>query len=75
MVPTEAVIPQERTKQLIVARQGKAKFVTVKTGTRTASSVEVLTGIMAGDTVVTTGILFLRPNAALRFSIVKRDSV
>ena len=75
MVPTEAIIPKERTKQLIVARQGKANFVTVKTGTRTTSSVEVLSGIVSGDTVVTTGILFLKPNAVLNFSIVKRDTL
>ena len=75
MVPTESIIPKERTKQLIVARQGKASFVTVKTGIRTSSSVEVLNGIQPGDTVITTGILFLKPNAALSFSTVRRDSI
>ena len=73
MVPTEAVIPQARTKQLIVARQGKAAFVTVTTGIRNASSVQVINGINAGDTVVTTGILFLKPNAPLKFSKVKSN--
>ena len=70
MVPTQAVIPQERTKQLIVAKNGKAKFVTVTTGVRQASTVEVLDGIAAGDTVVTTGLLFLKPGADLKFSKV-----
>ena len=68
MVPTQAVIPQERTKQLIVAKNGKAKFVTVTTGVRQASTVEVLDGIAPGDTVVTTGLLFLKPGADLKFS-------
>lgn len=75
MVPTQAIIPQERSKQLIVARQGKAKFVTVKTGIRNVSSVEVLSGINSGDTVVITGVLFLKPDAVLNFSTVKRDSL
>jgi membrane fusion protein (multidrug efflux system) len=75
MVPTEAVIPQERSKQLIIAKQGKASFVTIKTGIRNSSSIQVLSGISPGDTVVTTGILFLKPNAILRFSKVKRDSL
>ena len=70
MVPTQAIIPQERTKQLIVAKNGKAKFVTVTTGVRQASNVEVLDGIAAGDTVVTTGLLFLKPGADLKFSKV-----
>jgi membrane fusion protein (multidrug efflux system) len=75
MVPTEAVIPQARTKQVIVAKSGKASFVTIITGIRNSSSVQVLSGISPGDTVVTTGILFLKPNAVLKFSKVKRDTI
>jgi membrane fusion protein (multidrug efflux system) len=70
MVPTQAVIPQERNKQLIIAKNGKAKFVTVTTGVRQASTVEVLDGISAGDTIVTTGLLFLKPGTDLKFSKV-----
>ena len=70
MVPTQAVIPQERNKQLIVAKNGKAKFVTVTTGVRQASTIEVLEGIAPGDTIVTTGLLFLKPGADLKFSKV-----
>jgi membrane fusion protein (multidrug efflux system) len=70
MVPTQAIIPQERNKQLIVAKNGKAQFVTVKTGVRQASAVEVLDGIAAGDTIVTTGLLFLKPGTDLKFSKV-----
>jgi membrane fusion protein (multidrug efflux system) len=70
MVPTQAVIPRERNKQLIVAKNGKAQFVTVTTGVRQASNVEVLDGIAAGDTVVTTGLLFLKPGSDLKFSKV-----
>lgn len=70
MVPTQAIIPQERNKQLIIAKNGKAKFVTVTTGVRQASNVEVLDGIEPGDTVVTTGLLFLKPGADLKFSRV-----
>ena len=73
MVPTEAVIPQARTKQLIVAKKGRASFVTITTGIRNASSVQILSGINPGDTVVTTGILFLKPNAVLNFSKVKSN--
>ena len=73
MVPSEAVIPKERTKQVIVARNGKASFVTIKTGIRNASSVQVLSGINPGDTVVTTGILFLKPDAVLNFSKIKSN--
>ena len=71
MVPTQAIIPQERNKTIILAKNGKAVFVNVKTGVRQSSMIEVLNGVEVGDTVATTGILFLKPGANLRFSKVK----
>ena len=70
MVPTQAIIPQELKKQLIVEKDGKAKFINVLTGVRQASNIQVLTGLAPGDTVVTTGILFLKPGMGLKFSKV-----
>ncbi len=70
LVPTQSIIPQARNKKLIVARNGKAEFVTVNTGIRKAAFIEVLNGIHSGDTVVTTGIVFLKPKADLKFSKV-----
>lgn len=72
MVPTQAIIPQERSKSVIVAVAGKAKLVAVKTGIRQESAVQVTEGLAAGDTVVTTGLLFIKPGAALTFSKVTR---
>jgi len=71
MVPTQAIIPQERNKTIVVAKNGKAVFVPIKTGVRQASFVEVLNGVEAGDTIATTGILFLKPGADLKFSKIK----
>jgi membrane fusion protein (multidrug efflux system) len=70
MVPTQAIIPRERDKQLIVARAGKAQFIKVKTRIRQESMIEVTEGIEPGDTVVTTGILFIKPGMDLKFSKV-----
>jgi membrane fusion protein, multidrug efflux system len=70
MVPTQAIIPRERDKQLIVARSGKAQFIKIKTRIRQESMIEVTEGIQAGDTVVTTGILFIKPGAGLKFAKV-----
>lgn len=75
LIPTQAIIPQARDKSVILANKGKAKFMIIKTGIRTAAKVEVISGIHPGDTVVTTGVLFLKPNAPLKFSKVKRDSI
>ena len=72
MVPTQAIIPEERYKKIIVAVNGKATFLTVNTGTREDSTIEVLDGIKPGDTVVTTGILLIRPGETLNFSKVTK---
>jgi membrane fusion protein (multidrug efflux system) len=70
MIPSQSIIPQERTKQVIIVKNGKAQFKDITTGIRKEATVEVLTGIHAGDTIVTTGILFIKPKAKLKFSKV-----
>lgn len=71
MVPTQAIIPQERNKNVIVSKNGKAHFVLVKTGVRKESMVEITDGINVGDTVITNGLLFLKEGVKLSFSNVK----
>jgi membrane fusion protein (multidrug efflux system) len=71
LVPSEAVIPQARFKSVMVCKNGKAVMTKAKTGIRTASSVEILSGISVGDTIVTTGIQFIRPGTPLKFSSIK----
>jgi membrane fusion protein, multidrug efflux system len=68
LIPTPAIIPQARDKKVILSRNGKATFVTVKTGLRQSGMVEVTEGLNAGDTIAVTGMLFLRPGAAMHFS-------
>ena len=70
MVPTQAIIPRERDKQIILAKSGKARFITVTTSVRLDSMVEVTKGLNPGDTVVTTGILFIKQGSDLKFSKV-----
>ena len=47
---------------------GKAQEQKVETGERTARKLEILSGIKAGDTVITTGILQLRPGRDLKLT-------
>jgi membrane fusion protein, multidrug efflux system len=70
MIPTQAIIPQERNKQVIIARGGRAVFIPVKTGVRQSDLIEVTDGLTPGDTVITTGLQFLRPNTKMKFSKV-----
>lgn len=67
LVPSSAIIPEAKAKKLIVADSGKAKFVIVETGIRTENEVQVISGIEAGDTVVTSGLLQIKPGTILKF--------
>ena len=61
LVPTEAVIPEQNGKMVFILEAGKAKGVKIETGIRTENSLQVLSGLKPGDTLLTTGILQLRP--------------
>jgi membrane fusion protein (multidrug efflux system) len=75
LIPTQAIIPSEQTKSVILARNGKAHFVEVKTGVRRASNIEITDGLQPGDTIITTGILFLKENSKLSYLTVKSDAL
>lgn len=68
MIPTEAIIPDLKGKKVIQVKDGKADFVRVETGLRTESQIQITEGLSAGDTVVTTGIMQLKPGAAVKIT-------
>jgi membrane fusion protein (multidrug efflux system) len=73
MIPNSAIVPQGRKKQTFLYRAGKAVPTDVTTGIRDSSNIQVLTGINAGDTLLTTGLLFLRPGIDVRLSKITSD--
>ena len=72
MIPTQAIIPEEENKTVIIVREGKAHFVNVKTGIRKSAKIEVTDGLTPGDTVIVNGILFLKEGSKLFYSSVSR---
>ena len=72
MVPTQAIIPEARDKKVIVFRGGKADFNSVVTGERDSARVEITRGLAVGDTIVTTGLLSIKPGMNLSLSSVKK---
>jgi membrane fusion protein (multidrug efflux system) len=61
MVPSQAVIPVLKGQTVLVRKNGVVVSVPVKTGIRTATSVQITGGLSPGDTVLTTGIMQARP--------------
>jgi membrane fusion protein, multidrug efflux system len=72
VVPTNAIIPDALSDQVVIIKNGKAIFKNVETGTRSADLVKLNSGIEAGDTIVVSGVLFVRPNAKVKISKVKK---
>ncbi len=72
VIPTNAIIPEADGKKVIIVKDGKGKFVSIETGLRTAGGVEVVKGLNVGDSLVVTGVLFVRPNSAVKVKNVKK---
>ncbi len=70
-VPSEAIVPEMNEKRIWLFRSGKASLVPVVSGSRTENMVEILSGISVGDTVITSGLMQLRPGMAVRVNITE----
>jgi membrane fusion protein, multidrug efflux system len=69
MIPTQAIVPVLKGQTVLLKKNGVVRSVPVKIGIRTAASVQIIDGIAAGDTVITTGIMQLRPGAPVNVSV------
>ncbi len=72
MVPTQAVIPRARDKQIILLRKDSAQFLTVETGIRDSTYVQIVKGLKRGDTIITTGLMAIRPKAKIKITKLNR---
>ena len=59
-VPSEAIVPEMGKDKIFLYKSGKAQPVEITTGIRTEAEVQVLQGLQAGDTIITSGTLQLR---------------
>jgi membrane fusion protein (multidrug efflux system) len=71
LVPTNCIIPDSRNKKIVIIKNGKAQFTPVETGYRTEDKVEITKGLAVGDTIALNGILYLRPDIAVKVNSVK----
>jgi membrane fusion protein, multidrug efflux system len=70
LVPTEAIIPILKGQQVFVSREGVAIPVVIEVGVRTDAKIQVLGGVQVGDTVITSGLMGLKPNTKVKFTKV-----
>lgn len=69
VIPSEAIVPIQNGKKVFIMKDGKAKESMIETTTRTDASVLVLTGLKAGDTLITGGVMSLKEDDAVKVKI------
>lgn len=60
MIPSEAIIPTISGEKVFLCRNGRAQSSMITTGIRTEREVQILEGLSAGDSLITSGLLQLR---------------
>jgi membrane fusion protein (multidrug efflux system) len=66
LLPTQALVPDLKGQKVYVVKGGKSEVRIVTTGVRTSDKVEITTGLNAGDSVITSGLMQMKPGAAVR---------
>ena len=70
LVPSEAVVPEMNGHKVFLYRSGRVSEQVVEIGLRTESDVQITSGLQAGDTVITTGVLQIRTGMPVSLSQV-----
>ncbi len=69
IIPTEAIVPIQNGKKVFTVVDGKAKEVIVETATRTDANILILSGLKAGDTVITSGVMSMKNDTPVKVNI------
>jgi membrane fusion protein, multidrug efflux system len=72
VVPSMAVIPDLRGQKAYVVKNGLAQPVSIEAGARTDSSVEVVRGLNPGDTLITSGLMSVKPGSPVKIQALKK---
>lgn len=67
-VPTQCVTQDIKGEKIFLYKNGKAIPADIKTGIRTDTEIQIISGVNEGDTVITSGIIQLRPGAPVKIS-------
>jgi membrane fusion protein (multidrug efflux system) len=71
MLPSIAIVPILKGHQVFVSHEGVAAATKVHLGVRNDSTIQVIEGISAGDTIVTVGVMGVRDGTPLKFTNVQ----
>lgn len=66
VIPSYALVPELKGHKVFLYKGGKAVAQSVEIGIRTDEKVEISQGVQEGDTLITSGVMQLRPGMAVR---------
>jgi membrane fusion protein (multidrug efflux system) len=71
LIPSDALIPNATGAMVYLYKSGKAKPQQVSTGLRTETEIQIMDGLQPGDTVITSGIIQLKPGSDVQVNVKK----
>ncbi len=73
MIPSEALVPDLKGHKVFIIRNSKVAEQPVEMGLRTEKEVQIVRGLSAGDTVLTTGVLQVRNGMTVSLNIQQSE--
>lgn len=70
LIPSQAIIPTSREKQVAKVKDGLVHFQPVTTGARTEKSVEIIQGLQPGDTILLTALMQVKEGVPVQIGEV-----
>lgn len=70
LIPSETIVPDIKGEKVFLYKNGIAVPQIVTTGIRTEKDVQIITGLKEGDTLITSGIIQLRPNTPVKLNSI-----
>lgn len=68
LIPTVAIVPELKGQLVYLYKDGVASQIKVELGVREENKVQIVSGLAEGDTVITSGILQIRPGAKVKIT-------
>ncbi len=71
VIPSIASLAEMGKDSVYIYKNGKAQQIAVQKGLRTASSVQITSGLLVGDTLITSGVMQLRDGMDVKLNFVQ----
>lgn len=69
LIPTQAIVPELKGQKVFISKNGIAEKISVETGIRNDTSIQITSGLKKGDTLLVTGIMQVKQGMPLTISI------